>query len=154
MSGEPKRVSTTWNPAVSGGCGQLAPAVASAERFSWNPQSPVSLALPSPMSDTSTYSAMAAEIMALKAENEMLSREIVAERKFSGMLVEVLKSSHERAGRVNPAPGDIGSVYYRELKDERGDPLVPVEYATEGLAVNGLDSEWEDETEVLDDSCS
>jgi len=152
VSDEPKPASTTWNPAVSGGCGRLGPAAAGTERFSWNSQSPVSLTLPPPMSDT--YPAMAAEIVALKAENEMLNREIVAERKFSAMLVDVLKSFHECAGRVNPAPGDIRSVYYRELRDERGDPLVPVEYATEGLAANGLDSEWEDETEVLEDSCS
>jgi len=152
VSDEPKTASTTWEADVSGGRGPLGLATASAGRFSWNSPSPVSLALPPPMSDT--YSAMVAEVMALKAENQMLSREIVAERKFSAMLVEVLKSFHECAGRVNPAPGDIGSVYYRELKDESGDPLVPMEYVTEGLAANGVDSEWEDETEVLGDSGS
>ncbi|RPA95496.1 hypothetical protein L873DRAFT_1845953 [Choiromyces venosus 120613-1] len=126
--------------------------VSSGRRLSHNSHISLSPASSSYNSDNYNYSAMAAEISALKAENKKLGKEVVAERKFSATLVQVLKTFHEDSGRVNPAPGDIGGVYYRDLKDEHGEPLVPAGYSAGRLAGSGLESEWEDEAAVWEES--
>lgn len=60
----------------------------------------------------------------LHAKNAELLASQEAEKGFSVKLLLMLQQYHESQGRVNPDPGNLNSVYYRDLKDEHGNSLV------------------------------
>lgn len=63
------------------------------------------------------------------AENSELRASLVAEREFTAKLCCYLQEYHESQGHINPEKGDLNSVFYRDLKDEQGNILVPSEVA-------------------------
>lgn len=61
------------------------------------------------------------------AQNAELRAELVAEKAISAKLCCYLQEYHESQGRTNPEKGNLNSVFYRNLKDEQGNSLIPPE---------------------------
>lgn len=67
------------------------------------------------------------EHAAALAQNAELRALLAAEMEYSAKLTCYQQKYHESHGRTNPEKGNLNSVFYRDLKDENGNSLIPPE---------------------------
>lgn len=63
------------------------------------------------------------------SQNAELRVLLAAEIEYSTKLVGYQQKHHESEGRTNPEKGNLNSAFYRDLKDEMGNSLIPPEIA-------------------------
>lgn len=80
---------------------------------------------PVPSSVSEALRALQVEHAAVLAQNAELRALLAAEMEYSAKLVRYQQKHHESEGRTNPEKGNLDSAFYRDLKDEKGNSLIP-----------------------------
>lgn len=91
--------------------------------------------VPVPNSVSEALRVLQIEHAAVLAQNAELRALLAAEMEYSAKLVRYQQKHHESEGRTNPEKGNLNSAFYRDLKDEKGNSLIPPEIAVHDTTV-------------------